>query len=119
MKKIIGVCTFVLSMISISCMPVFAATSQDYEKLGESFSPILIVGIIVLVYFIFRKKKTNSSNDSSPVNTQRNIKQTQQQEQTTHVDSEPKTTIVEYCPSCGFEIKQGQIYCENCGNKLD
>lgn len=57
LKKIIGSIIFAISSIVMFSTPVFAATAQDYEKLGESLSPFLIVGIIALVVWFIKKKK--------------------------------------------------------------
>ncbi len=57
LNKIIGSIIFAISSIAMSSIPVFAATSQDYEKLGESFSPFLIIGIIALIVWFIKRKK--------------------------------------------------------------
>lgn len=57
LHKIIGLFFFTIILFAMSSMPVYAATAQDYEKLGESFSPFLIIGIIVLVVWLFKRKK--------------------------------------------------------------
>ena len=57
LHKIVGLCIFTTSLIVMSSMPVYAATAQDYENFGESLSPFLIVGIIVLVVWLIKRKK--------------------------------------------------------------
>lgn len=57
LNKIIGSIIFAISSIAMSSMTVFAATSQDYEKLGESLSPFFLIGIIALIVWFIKKKK--------------------------------------------------------------
>lgn len=55
--KIIGSVIFVISLIAMSSMSVFAATSQDYFEFGESLGPFLLIGIVVLIVWFVKKRK--------------------------------------------------------------
>ena len=69
-------------------------------------------------------KKTNS--DTTNTHQTQQTLQTQQNQQTqqsleTHVAPEPEheEPIVRLCPNCGTQLKEGQVFCENCGTRVD
>jgi len=70
---------------------------------------VIIIIIVVLIILVVRKKGKKPEAAAAPAEAKEEPKK--------EVSREPKEKI-KYCPSCGKEVEEGQVFCSNCGAKL-
>lgn len=68
-------------------------------------------------------KKSKSDTTDKQVHQPQQTQQYQQTQQSleAHVapEPEPEDPIVRLCPNCGTPLQEGQVFCENCGTRVD
>lgn len=81
---------------------------------------ILIIVIVVVVVLLLKKRKPGVEKLGAPSIAGEPIGVGEEASKTTEQAEEKVSTgVAKYCPSCGTEVKVGQKFCSNCGQKLE